>query len=465
MSRLRNEGTSWPYAGRVTRLGLPFMLGGISSTISGVIDAAMIGRFGSRELAAVAAGSAIFDIPGNVVLGACLGHQILSARFAGRDDPGRMRDSLVASVRFSGGIALVLMAAMTFAGEAFIRLVTSDPVIANLGAGYLVARSPSLLLVVAFTLLAAMLNSYERPRYAVIAGILIGAFNILLDIILIYGVGPIPSLGAVGNGLSTTGSWLIGTAVMFEFARRFGLFETLRRPRTEPALDFETSVGKLSWPGIASTLVDSGVLAIFFASIATAGQAALGGARVAYEVMVLVFATAAAFGAAVRILIGRALGAASPHEALSVFKAGRFTLIVPGLMLAGGLFAARQLVARLFSTDSEVLDAAIAGLGLVAVSVPLIAWSISNDSVLRATGRTRWDLYSNIGPVLLLQLPVSWYLVIVAGKGVAGAFLGVLAYWVGRSLFSAVMARFALRAEGVPVGGFWPTSDPGGEVA
>src|SRR5262245_55013168 len=92
---------------QIAALGLPFLLGAFSSSISGVIDTAMMGRYGSADLAAVSGASAIFDVLSGVVLASVVGHQILAARFAGRDDPAGIRRSLRTSMWFCGGLAIL----------------------------------------------------------------------------------------------------------------------------------------------------------------------------------------------------------------------------------------------------------------------------------------------------------------------------------------------------------------------
>ena len=87
-------------------LGVPMLVGAVAATMSGVIDIAMIGHYGARDVVAVAAATTVFDIFANVVLASIMGHQILSARFAGRDEPGGIRDSVRATLGFSGGWAL-----------------------------------------------------------------------------------------------------------------------------------------------------------------------------------------------------------------------------------------------------------------------------------------------------------------------------------------------------------------------
>jgi putative MATE family efflux protein len=431
---------------RIAALGLPLLLGALSASASGVIDTAMMGHYGTNALAAVAGGSAVFDLFASIVLAACLGHQILAPRFAGRNDPPGLLRSLRSSFAFCGAIAALLVLVCFVAGGPLVGLLSgNDPAIRHIGAGYLAARGATLLLLVPFTLLAATFNAYERPLIATVAAVVVNVVNLGLDALLIFGPGPFPRLGAVGNGLATTLAWAAGIVVLVVLGRRFA--HVLAQPGPEEPPDFETSVPRLSWPAIVSSGVDYVSIAAFFAIVGTLGTAPLAGARVAFELMVLVFAAAASFAAGARILIGRSVGAADAEGSRVFWRTGQRLLLVPATGLALVLVAFPRPVSLVFTSFSSVNDAAAAAIPLVGLSLPLLAWSLGNDGVLRALGLTRLDMWSNLGPVVLVQLPLAWILAHPAHLGVRGAYLGVVGYWLSRALLTEVFARRAMARE------------------
>jgi MATE family multidrug resistance protein len=427
---------------QIVLLGLPLLIGALSASLSGTVDTAMMGHYGPDDLAAVSSASALFDILSGIVLASVTGHQILAARFAGRQDPAGIRQSLRSSAWFCGGIAVVLTAACVFAGGWLTGLVAGgDARLHHIGAGYLAARGPSLLLLVPFALLAAIFNAYKKPRYAMIAGIVVNGVNLVLDLLLIYGPGSFPRLGAAGNGLATTLSWAVGVGCLLVAARRFGLTDLLRRPALHTAVDFITSIPKLGWPAIVSTGLDYLSVALFFVIIGGIGGAALGGGRIAFEVMVLVFGVASAFAAASRILVGRALGTGRTDQARVFWRTGQIMLLIPAAVAGAVMAVFPTPIARLFTSFTPVIHSASGALVLVGVSLPLLAWTLGNVSVLRALGYTNWDMYANLVASLFIQLPVGWLFADVAGLGVSGAYIGVLCYWLVRAAITELLAR------------------------
>jgi MATE family multidrug resistance protein len=433
---------------QITVLGLPFLLGAFSSSISGVIDTAMMGRYGSAELAAVSGASAIFDVLAGVVLASVVGHQILAARFAGRDDPAGIRRSLRSSMWYCGGLAILLTLVCLLAGGWLTGLISDGHGdLRRIGAEYLTARGPTLLLLVPFSLLAATFNAYKRPRYAMVASVVVNVVNILLDWLLIYGPGPLPRLGATGNGLATTISWLLGIGCLVVAARRFGLADLLRRPGPGGTVDFETSIPRLGWPAVVSMGLDYASNAIFFAIIGGLGEAALGGGRIAFQTMVLIYGVGTAFSSSARILIGRAAGAGRVQDFPAFWRGTRLVLVPPALVLTVVLVAAPRPAALLFTSFPAVVTAAAKAMPLIGLCALLIAWTLGNVSVLRALGQTRWDMYGNLVAALCVQLPLSWLLARVAGLGITGAYVGVVGYWLVRAALTEVLARIGIRRE------------------
>ncbi|MFT4226512.1 hypothetical protein [Micropruina sp.] len=70
------------------------------------------------------------------------------------------------------------------------------------------------------------------------------------------------------------------------------------------------------------------------------------------------------------------------------------------------------------------------------VMVPLIIISISWAAVIRAVGDTRSMMLIGLGSQLVVAMPVSWLLGVVAGYGLAGVVAGMTSGWLVRTLLS-----------------------------
>ncbi|MDI6104836.1 MATE family efflux transporter [Actinoplanes sp. NEAU-A12] len=428
-------------ARQLTAVGLPLLIGAVSASLSGIIDTAMMGRYGTTDLAAVAGTAAVFDVFGNVAMASMIGYQILAPRFAGRQDPAGIRRALRATAWWCGGLTLLLTALCLSAGGWLAGLIAGgDAQVQAIGADYLTARAPAMVLLVPFALLTVSFNAYGETRWPATAGVLVNVVNLVLDAALIYGPGPLPRLGATGNGLATTLASAAGLAFLIVCARRQGLFRRLaERGPDRPPADFETSVPKLAWPAMVSTGLDYAILAVFFGVLAAIGTTALAGGRIAFELMVFLFGVGMAFAAAARILVGRAIGASDRHTAWLLWRAGRRILLGSGVLVGVLLLLAPRMAAGLFTSFPAVRDQTAAVLPLLAAALPLMGLTLANLSLIRALGHTRWDMYANLTAAAGIQLPIGWWCSSFAG--LPGAFVGVFAYWLARAVFTGVICR------------------------
>jgi MATE family multidrug resistance protein len=421
------------------------LVGAVAATMSGVIDTAMIGHYGQAEVAAVAGAAAIFDIFANVVLASVVGHQILAARFAGRQEPGGIRSSIRGTLLFSGALAVVSTTVCAVFGGRLTGLVAGgQPQLEQIAGGFLLACSPSLLLLVPFALSSATINAYKRPRFTMTAAIIVNVVNLLLDWLLIYGEGPLPRLGAVGSGLATTASWAVGVVFILVVAERLRLVETVRRARPAPPVDFETSIPRLAWPAVVSMGLDYISTAAFFAVIGWVGAAALGGGRIAFQVMLVAFGVFSAFGAGGRVLVGRALGAEQLAEARVLWRTAQRLLLAFGVPIGAFMLVLPNAIGMLFTSFPQVQAEAATAIRIVGLCLPLMAWTQGDVSALRALGKTRWDMYANLVASIGVQLPIGWLFGYALGFGIGGAYLGVLGYWLVRGAVSEVLAQRAM---------------------
>ena len=180
---------------------------------------------------------------------------------------------------------------------------------------------------------------------------------------------------------------------------------------------------------------------VFFVIIGGLGVDALAGGRVAFELVLLLFGVGSAFAAGQRILIGRSLGLNQLSAIKGLWRTGLRLTITPGLIIAFLMIAFPNVVAQWFTSSPAIQHEAAGAIRLSGICVPFMAWSIANVQTLRAFGKTKWDMVTNLGAALVVQLPLAWLLGDVIFHSIIGCYAGVVAYWAVRALATEVLAR------------------------
>ncbi|WP_405948736.1 MATE family efflux transporter [Streptomyces prunicolor] len=422
-------------------LALPAVLATSVSRAGDLISLALTGHYSSTALAGVAGAIVVVELALGVLLAGVTGYQVLCARHLGAGERPAAVRALHASLRPVGALAVLAALVLVFAARPLVALTVHDPAAVAAGAAYLRARAPGLPLAVLSAVGTITLQAAKRTRLTLLTNCVAMPVNLLVSWALIYGIGPLPALGAAGNGLGVTLSLLCAGALQVVLLRRAGLWDWLGTWRTT-SWDRQSARAswELAWPAMVSMAVDYLASFAFFAAIGLLSLTELAASRVVFQLVLLVFMLSNAFSGAAGVLMSRAAGGGCPDAVRDHWRANRVLVTGALTVAAGGLAVAVRPVLRLFTGDPAVVSAAVDATLLVAASLPLVAVTVSNTAALRALRNTRADMVANTVASWVVQLPLAWVAVRV-GWGLTGAFGGVLGYWVVR----AAVTEWAVR--------------------
>lgn len=194
-------------------LSIPVMLSLIVEPLAGLVDTAFVERIGASYAAALAAATAIYAGTIWVFNFLGVGTQTEIAQALGRGDRSTASATTTLATVLSLILGSALAAAIWPALDLAARWMSEDPVVQTATVAYLKIRllgAPALLIVLS-SLGALRGLQMMRATFWIAGGI--SLCNILLDPILIFGLGPIPQLGIAGAAWATTGSQILGAVI------------------------------------------------------------------------------------------------------------------------------------------------------------------------------------------------------------------------------------------------------------
>ncbi|HEY1214952.1 MAG TPA: MATE family efflux transporter, partial [Bryobacteraceae bacterium] len=373
------------------------------------------------------------------VLGAILAYQVLAPRYLAAEDRGTMSALRNRTIALSLSVTILVMVALNAAmgpltGIFFSPSSPDSTILAD----YIRIRSLGLLALIPFTMVGAHLAAAGKPRAVMVTGLVMICCNILLDVPLIYGVGPLPPLGALGS------AWASFFALLIALAHR--LISDRGQPTTpgesEPVSVPSTSLGRwevwrVSWPGMLAGGLDYLGVAVFFALVAAnTNSTELAVARVAMEVEGLVFALGATYALGIRIYGGQAIG--SGRSDLSRSWRTKGIVICAAICSIVGLIliASPGPIAHLFLDDSGTHQLAQSAFIIVGLTSPVIGVACANSSYLKGKGQTRLEMYTNVIPVWSIQVLGALLMLVPFKLGLFGALIANSGYWLVRAIWS-----------------------------
>src|SRR5688572_16568153 len=184
------------------RLALPLAAAQAGTQLMGLVDVAVLGRLGARELAAAALANAIFFAFTVMGMGMIFGIDPLISQAIGAGDHARARRVLWQGVWLALVTTGVLMIAL-FGMAAALPHIGVEEELVEPATVYLVLRTIGLAPFLLFYVARAYLQAHGTTRPLLITMVLANVCNLGLDILLVFGGGPIPPLGVAGAAIAT----------------------------------------------------------------------------------------------------------------------------------------------------------------------------------------------------------------------------------------------------------------------
>ena len=250
--------------------------------------------------------------------------------------------------------------------------------------------------------------------------------NLILDPLLIFGIGPFPELGIMGAAVATTTGR--GIAVLYQF---YLLFKGNHRIRLyfnslKIKLDVILKLIKISGGGILQNLIATSSWILMVRIISASGSDALAGYTIAIRIIIFLLLPAWGLSNAASTLVGQNLGAKKPDRAeKSVWVTGYVNMIFMG-SLGLLLFIFPEFWIRIFISDTLVVENGVLALRIISTGFVFYALGMVMMQGFNGSGDTLTPTKINFFCFWLFEIPLAWFLAIALKMGITGASLAIV---------------------------------------
>ena len=368
------------YDGEILRLALPALGALAAEPAYLLVDTAIVGHLGTPQLAALALAA--------IVLGGVVGLSIFltygtTARVSRLHGAGRHEEAgaLAAQALW---LALALGAAIVVAVEAaapgLMSLLGGSGDVARLATRYLrigVLGVPMALIALAAQGWLRGVGDLRTPLVIVIAA---NAANVVLEVVLVYGLQTGLDGSAAGTVIAQAGMGLAFAVVL------------LSAPASSRAPDL-ARIRSLASIGAVLFVRSASLYACFTLATAVSariGAPSLGAHQIAFQLFNTLALVLDAIAIAGQVIVGRALGSGDVDGAFAAARRMLEWAAVAGLLLAGALLVGTNVIPRVFTPDPAVLDRAHALWPLFCLLMPAAAVVFALDGILIGAGDARF---------------------------------------------------------------------------
>jgi putative MATE family efflux protein len=406
----------------------------------------MVGvALGDEAIAALEIGFQYYFIGFGASLALTSGTISVVSRLQGAEEATRADLAVKQSLWLSFVLSLPLTAATWFYATPMLDILTDDARTIELGAIYLRIVMLSLAFRFWSMIAARALAGSADTRTPMYVRLLTLPTNVILNALLIFGLGPFPTLGIAGAAVGMAVANTVAAVVFFWLLASGRYAVRLRFDRPHFDLDLSTEIVRVALPLLGMRVGQTVGRFPFLFILGLIGTPALAAYAIGRRVMLLALMPAWGYATAASTLVGQHVGRGDDATATEYGWQTLRIALVTQLLIAVLIFVAARPIARAFGT--EHVDLAVTFVRVFGVSVAGFSISRTMRGSLRGAGDTRWPLYGTFAGTYLVKLPIA-ALALPVGTVIS---LGPVAFTPGLGLgfvaiYVAILADLYLKA-------------------
>jgi putative MATE family efflux protein len=419
------------------------MLTNMFGGLQGLVDHVMVGRLvGFDANAGIGVATQIWIVVIVFVMSVFTGMSVLVSRYVGAGNEEMADRTVYQAFLTATALSLGVLAPIGYIGAPYLlKMVNAAPEVQAQALPFMRIMFVFSAGMLMFFMLSGALRAAGDARTPMIMGIVMTLMNIALNIVLIRGLGPIPSFGTAGSAIGTViasnllgayavwrlwrGGWVVSFPRKHGFAPNFGIIKQLFRFGLPTGLQ-----------GIAMSI--GGLLLLsFIGSLAKSAESQAAFAVSYSQLFAFITWTAMGLMGASSAVAGQNLGAGHPDRANEgVHVAAKIAIAGAAAIGLFFLFIPRQLLGIFGIDDPTVLRIGVQLLHVLSLSGLFVATALAYTGGLQGTGDTKSPFYISIISQIVVPLGACFIITRVSTLDPLDIWLAILAGHMTRCALS-----------------------------
>lgn len=406
-------------------LSVPMVLEMIMESIFAVADIYFVSQISSEAIAVVGITESAMTIVYAIGMGLSVATTALISRRIG--EKHREKAEIIAFQAIIAGTIISLLLAIpgVLLAEDFLRLMGASDQMATEGAVYPAIMFGGNIVVTLLFIINAIFRSSGDAAISMRVLWIGNLINMVMDPLLIFGIGPFPEMGLKGAAIATNIGR--GIAVAYQFYILFG--QKHRIGLTAKSIVFipqkMIQLLRLSVGGIFQNMVATSSWLVLVRFIAMYGADAVAGYTIAIRIVVFSLLPSWGLSNAASTLVGQHLGARHPQKAeRAVWITGYINMGLLGL-IGLVLILYPQSFIHLFITEETVVNYGIDCLRIISYGFVSYGLGMVLIQGFNGSGDTTTPMYIYMFCYWLLEIPLAWFLSTGTNLGLSGVFISI----------------------------------------
>ena len=415
-------------------MALPMVISMMVNALYNIVDSFFVARISEQAMTALSLVFPVQNLINAIAIGFGVGINALIALYSGADEHTKAATAATHGMVFALLHGVVILAVSIPAMPAFLRLFTKDEAVVAMGVQYATAAFAFAPVIMAGLAFEKQFQAVGRMSTAMAAMLCGSLANLVLDPLLIFGLGPCPKLGIRGAALATGAGQVLTLVVYLVVYRVKPIPVKLRRACLKRDAALDKKLYSIGVPAILNLALPSLLVFCLNSILAAFADSYVVVLGIYYKLQTFLYLPASGIVQGMRPILSFNYGAGEKARVQKIF---RLALALCGAIMAAGTvlcLAAAGPLMGLFTQNPETVAAGGTALRLICLGFVVSAVSVVVSGALEALGRGLPSLVISLCRYVVVMIPLAFVL---------SRFLGASGVWHAFWLTEAVTAAIS----------------------
>ena len=418
----------------VLSMALPMVISMAVNSLYNIVDSYFVAKMSEDALTALALVYPIQNLITAVAVGFGVGMNATVAFFLGAKQQDRADAAATQGMVLSLLHGIILTIVCIGGMPMFLRMFSSDEKIIALALTYsnrAFAFAIAVTLGIAIEKIFQAVGRMEVSMFCMMAGFIA---NIILDPLMIFGIGIFPKMGIAGAAYATGIGQCLTLSLYLIIYKLSPIPVRFRADVMKPEASIAKRLYLIGIPAALNTALPSLLVSALNGILAEFSEKYVLVLGVYYKLQTFIYLTANGIVQGIRPLVGYNYGAGETKRVHRIFQT---TLVLSaGVMLIGTILSwliPYQLIG-LFTTNPETVEIGVTALHRISLGFIISAVSVTCSGVLEGLGKGTPSLAISLARYVVVMIPVAFIL---------SWMMGADGVWTAFCITEAITAAFA----------------------
>ena len=426
-------------------MSLPMVISMAVNSLYNIVDSYFVAKISEDAMTALSLVFPIQNFINAVAIGFGVGINAMIAQYLGAGRRDKADEALTQGMVLAVIHGIVMMILCIIGIPYFLRLFTTDANVIALGVRYAT-------IVFSFSVILSVNLTFEKMNQAIgnmkitMISLLIGCvLNIILDPMIIFGIGPFPELGIAGAALATGFGQCVPIVIYIAAYLKRPKRVAFRREYLHLTREVAKRLYSIGVPAILNMALTSVLTTALNAILAAFSQTYVLVLGIYYKLQTFLYMPANGIIQGMRPLIGYNYGAGEHRRVEQLY---RLTLLLNICIMTAGMILCLTIPGKLmgaFAENPQTIQNGVTALHIICFGFILSAVSVTACGALEGLGEGIPSLLISLSRYVVLIIPLA--LIFSRFFGAAGVWH---AFWVTEALsavFAVIIYRRSVKAE------------------